>query len=223
VRLHHAVEATLGTPYVDGPLGEGPGAPYDADPLIDLKRVDCVTFIEQAIALAVSPNLATATEKLQRIRYAGGKIDFLTRNHFMEVDWLANNSFCRDVTGTLGLPTEQVTRTIDKAAFFRKVNAPALGQDISAREVTITFIPTALAAKAEPLIPDNSIVAFIGKVDWLFALHCGLVLHGPDGPRLCHASSQAGKAVSVDFSGYVESQSKRYIGFIVYQVNAPAI
>lgn len=220
-RLHHAVDAALGTPYQDGPLGEGPDGKYDKDPLIDLKHVDCVTFIEQSIALAASPDLKGATDLLQRIRYRSGVIDFGTRNHFFEADWLRNNNFCKELTPTLGLPTEKVTRTIDRAAFFRKVNAPDLLQNVKPEPVTVTYIPTSAAEKAEAVIPDGCIIAFIGKVDWLFSLHTGIFLKDANGPRLCHASSKAGKAASMDFSDYVASQKDRYIGFIVYKINKP--
>ena len=68
-RLERVINDSLGTPYHDGPLGEGPGAPYDSDPLIDLSRVDCVTFVEQSVALASAADLAQATKVLQGYRY----------------------------------------------------------------------------------------------------------------------------------------------------------
>ena len=42
-RLSDAARAALGTPYQDGPLGEGPGGDFDTDPMVDFQKVDCVT------------------------------------------------------------------------------------------------------------------------------------------------------------------------------------
>ncbi len=220
-RLHETVTTTLGTPYHDGPLGEGPGATPDADPLIDWTKVDCVTFIEQSIAFAASPNLVSATAFLQQIRYKGGKVDFETRNHFFEADWLRNNTWCKDISNTLGVDTVPLTRTIDRKDFFKRVGAEGLGASMAPEEVTIHYIPSAMATKVESKIPDGCIIAFVGKVDWLFSLHCGLWLNDAQGGKLCHASSKSGKAVSMDLSDYIDSQASRYLGFIVYKVNAP--
>jgi D-alanyl-D-alanine carboxypeptidase/D-alanyl-D-alanine-endopeptidase (penicillin-binding protein 4) len=216
-RLAETVAVTLGTPYDDGPLGEGPGAPYDSDPLIDLTRVDCVTYIEQAVALASSSDLKSATEFLQQIRYKGGKVDYASRNHFLEADWLRNNAWCKDVSGSLGLETVALTRTIDRADFFRRTNAPSVGQRLPVEQVTIHYLPNSLAQAAEAKLPDGCIVAFVGKVDWLFSLHCGIWLNG----KLHHASSKSGKAVAMDLSDYVDGQANRYLGFIAYKINPP--
>ncbi len=107
-RLTEVAVRSLGTPYADGPLGQGPEGTYDKDPLIDLTRVDCVTFVEQAIALAASSSYEEAINTLQQIRYRNGEISFESRHHFMISDWIANNGFCRDVTADLGVPIRTV-------------------------------------------------------------------------------------------------------------------
>ena len=222
-RIAQVVADSAGTPYHDGPLGEGPDAPYDRDPLIDLSRVDCVTFVEQCAAVAAGADFADVTARLQQIRYAGGQVDFATRNHFMVADWIPNNPWCRDVTAELGIPSESLTRTISKAEFFKRVDAEALGQDIADRDVTVDHIPIADAPAAEKRIKKPSVVVFIGKIDWLFALHCGIYLpDGHGGGALYHASSKAGKVTAVSFSDYAREQSNRYLGFTVYEIAPPA-
>jgi hypothetical protein len=221
-RLDRVVTDSLGTPYHDGPLGEGPGAPYDPDPLIDLSRVDCVTFVEQSVALASAGSFARATEVLQNYRYKDGQIDFLNRNHFMLVDWVPNNPWCNDTTSALGIETRNVTRTIRKADFFRRVKAPDLGQDIPDREVSITYIPIEQADAVARSVEKPSLIVFIGHVDWLFALHCGIYL--PDAPergKFVHASSKSGKVVAMDLAAYAASQAERYLGMAVYEIQDP--
>jgi len=221
-RLDRVVHDSIGTPYHDGPLGEGPDGGYDKDPLIDLSRADCVTFVEQSVALAIGISLDDTTRKLQQIRYSGGKVDFATRNHFMIADWIPNNPWCEDVTTQLGVPVESLTRTISKAAFFRLVKAPEVGQDVPDRDVTINYIPINSAAEAVKHIQKPSVVVFVGKIDWLFALHCGIYL--PDaqgGGALYHASSKAGAVAAMDLAAYATEQSSRYLGFTVYEIGQP--
>ena len=222
-RLHRVVAATLGTPYHDGPLGEGPGAKYDADPLIDLSRVDCVTFIEQAVAIAVTDNFEAAVGQLQKIRYRGGKIDFGTRNHFMISDWIANNPWCRDISQDLDVETASATRTISRRSFFEKQNAPELGAGLPDQVQTLHYVPLAQAVAAEANLPNTAILIFIGKIDWLFALHCGVYLRDADGTgKLHHASSKAGKAVALPLAQYLEENKTRYLGFTAYAVATPS-
>lgn len=223
-RLEQVILDSVGTPYHDGPLGEGPNAPCDTDPLIDLSRVDCVTFVEQSVALASASSLSEATKVLQGYRYKDGQIDFLHRNHFMLVDWPPNNPWCLESTAKLGIETKIVTRTISKAGFFRRVKAPELGQDIPDRDVSVTYIPIEQADALEKAIKKPSLVVFIGHVDWLFALHCGIFLPDDAGSgKLYHASSAAGKVAAMNLESYAASQSKRYLGMAVYEISDPSL
>ncbi|MGZ6134961.1 MAG: N-acetylmuramoyl-L-alanine amidase-like domain-containing protein, partial [Myxococcaceae bacterium] len=45
----------LGTPYAHSPLGEGEGP--DPDPRLRLDRMDCLTFVETVMALALSSSV----------------------------------------------------------------------------------------------------------------------------------------------------------------------
>jgi D-alanyl-D-alanine carboxypeptidase/D-alanyl-D-alanine-endopeptidase (penicillin-binding protein 4) len=223
-RVTAIAREALGTPYHDGPLGEGAGAQYDPDPLIDLGRVDCVTYVEQVCALALGDDYEDAVADLQKIRYKDGKIDFETRNHFMISDWAVNNPWCHDVSQELGVDTVALTRTISKREFFPKVKAPELGQNTPDQEVTIHYIPIEKAAEVEEKIPSPAIVVFIGKIDWLFALHCGLQLREDDGKNLLYqASSKAGKVINMPLSEYANEQASRYLGFTVYAIEEPRV
>jgi D-alanyl-D-alanine carboxypeptidase/D-alanyl-D-alanine-endopeptidase (penicillin-binding protein 4) len=222
-RLGAVARASVGTPYQDGPLGEGPEGTHDKDPLMTLKCVDCVTFVEQTVALAGATTHAGTFDLLQKIRYKDGRIDFEHRNHFMITDWIANNPWCQDLTGTLGVATESVTRTISRKGLFEKLKAPAFGVSTPDRSVTLDYVPTSAAAKAAANLPDASLVVFIGNVDWLFALHCGIFLRDADGVgQIYHASSKGGAVIHGDLAAYMEENAKRYRGFTAYKISAPA-
>jgi len=222
-RLAEVAKRSLGTPYADGPLGEGSQGEYDKDPLIDLTRADCVTFVEQTIALAASASYEEALETLRRIRYRDDQVSFENRNHFMISDWIADNTFCRDVTRKLGVPTRTVSRKISRKNFFDRVNAPELGRDTSDRTIELVYLASADVRAAEKSLPSPALIVFVGKVDWLFALHCGFYLRDEQGKGLLyHASSQAGRVVATSLADYLEN-STRYLGFTAYDIAEPEV
>ena len=222
-RVETLARAACGTPYANGPLGEGPDGKYDRDPLMDLSKVDCVTYVEQVLALASAATYQEAFDHLQRIRYRAGRIGFETRNHFMVADWLANNAWCRDVSDTLGVDTESLTRTINRKDFFELVDAPGLGQDVPPQEVTIEYVPGDRAAAAAKKLSSPTLIVFIGKKpEWLFALHTGLYARDDQGtPHLYHASSQAEHVVETDLAQYLSAQAERYLGFTAHAITPP--
>ncbi|MCM0605596.1 MAG: DUF1460 domain-containing protein [Xanthomonadaceae bacterium] len=81
----------IGTPYGFGPLGEGEDGRFDQDPLYRFDQFDCVTFVETALSAALTKNHADFKKHMNHIRYKDGEVDYLTRNHFSEVDWIPNN------------------------------------------------------------------------------------------------------------------------------------
>ncbi len=223
VRLERVIRDSVGTPYFDGPLGEGPTGIFDRDPLVDFTRVDCVTSVEQWIAAASARDYTELFDHLQRIRYKDGVIDFEPRNHFMITDWIASNTFCKPITEELGFATEPVTRTISRKGFFERVKAPGLGLNTPDQVQTVMYIPSARVEDAEKAIPEPSLIIFIGKkVDWLFALHCGFFLRDNQGVgRLYQASKKLGYVAEMDLGDYVREQGDRYLGFTVYTVSEP--
>ena len=221
-RVAAIADAAVGTPYHDGPLGEGPGAPYDDGPQIDLTRADCVTFVEQVIALAESHTHSETVDRLQRIRYRDGDIRFEKRNHFMLADWVHHNPFAHEVTGDLGVATETVTRSVGRKKFFGFHDAQEFIDTATDETRSVVVIPPHAVAAAEAEIPSPSLICFVGKVDWLFALHCGLYLRDESGQgRLYHASSKASEVVAMSLTEYMASQDGRYLGITVHRLDEP--
>lgn len=219
-RVTALARLSLGTPYAGGPLGEGPEGKYDTDPLVDLAHVDCVTFVEQTLALANEPDYEAAVDLLQHIRYEEGRVDFEARNHFMITDWIAHNGFCKDVTAELGVPTEAVTRTIRRHHYFTKYHeAPELGADTPDETRTLQYLPAAHVPGAVERMPSPALVLFIGKLDWLFVLHCGFFVRDGDKDLLIHASSSAKEVVAVDFTDYMADMADSRPGITVYALN----
>lgn len=122
----------LGKPYgFDGPLGEGPGARYDQDPLFRFDTFDCTTFVETVLALAHAQDEQDFEERLRQIRYEHGNIDFTTRNHFTSLDWVPNNianGYLRDITRELAPAgvARVASAVIDKPGWYNTLTADML-------------------------------------------------------------------------------------------------
>jgi hypothetical protein len=66
--------------------------------------VDCLTFVETVMALALSSSVEDVVHVLDSIRYRS-RPDYAARNHLMEAEWLPSNTskgMVRDVTAQLG-------------------------------------------------------------------------------------------------------------------------
>ena len=104
--LHQRIELIsqwfLGLPHEHDPLGEG--AQEDADPLTRYDLFDCLTFVEEVLALALAGDPAHATEVRLDLRY-DGRADYAARRHFMELQWLPDNverGYLVDTTASYG-------------------------------------------------------------------------------------------------------------------------
>lgn len=188
----------LGAEYKTSPLGEEKSP--DADPLIRFDAFDCTTFVETSLADG-------DIEKLNNIRYKDGEIDFLSRNHFIESDWLINNSdMVKNVSSLYG-PTKIRSVTIDKQNWLKVVHN--IDADFKTEKVNLEYIPyedIKIIDTDKPLIV-LFIVGNSEKYDKLgtdvAVVHMGFLL--PDG-RLRHASSQFGKVMDTDFYEYIKNK-----------------
>jgi hypothetical protein len=97
-RMDRISSQFIGKPYLEeGPLGEGDGGRFDRDPRLRLDGFDCTTYVETVISIAKSRQKKDILGWMDRIRYRDGKVGFETRNHFPDVDWIANNTRARIV------------------------------------------------------------------------------------------------------------------------------
>lgn len=194
-------EQYLGKPYSFDPLGEAT-AP-DKDPLIRSDAFDCTTFVETALADG-------DIEKLTKIRYKNGRVGFKNRNHFIETDWLPNNSdLVENVSAKYG-KTAIRTVTINRAAWMKRVHN--VSDSTPVKTVKLEYIPYNNLGNIKndrPLVvlfvlAGNS--KFIKKTGTELAVHhMGFLL--PNG-MLRHASSSGGGVIDVNFNEYVAKRKK---------------
>ncbi len=88
-RMAAVSEPMLGRPYARDPLGEGEGT--DPDPRARYDAFDCLTFVEETLALSFSAEPTHAAFFRRQLRYGSQSPTYAHRRHFMELQWIPGN------------------------------------------------------------------------------------------------------------------------------------
>lgn len=211
-RFVQASALFFGTTYKDGPLGEGDFGGPDVDPRVDFDAVDCVTYLEQSLALALfagsdpaGASPASFLRTLDHVRYREGRVDFPDRNHYMMRDWVPANSWLlQDVTAQL-VPgaAVAVTHTIDRAQFLRAKGVTPRPAVDDAGPLTMHVVPRESVAKVASAIRSGDLVFWAAQKDGIDIAHTGLAVRDSSGALLFrHASSKAGRVVQEPLADY---------------------
>lgn len=224
-RLEHFSRALLKKPYLLGPMGESYLDPVESKPLVYLDSVDCVTFVEHALALALAPSEDSLFTQLQKIRYKDGVISYATRKHYLLLDWVGEGKFAKVV------PMQgdtAISRTMPKNDFFKAKKMKYLvdGAPAADPQVSIRYLPYAKACEWAKTARSDSLkvmgVAFIGKSEKIDATHTGFVVLKPgDVPRLRHASSLRKQVVEQSLLEYLQSRKGKLPGITLFEFTAP--
>lgn len=207
-RILEATAGFVGSPYVNSPLGEGAG--HDPDPLIRWDAVDCVTMIEESIALSTAEP-TTLVESLNALRYDGPP-SWENRLHIMESQWLPENvkrGLLRDVTAQWGGEKTRRVKKVISAATWKEKSGVGLALPASKRSVgTYEFdiVPSDVAAEALRAAPAGLLVVVV-RADRPHVItrvsHVGVLVQTPKGPMLRHASRSFKKVVDEPLSKYL--------------------
>ncbi len=198
-RLVTLARAHLGQPYALYLLGEAPFESTDAEPVWRHDQSDCVTFVEHILAYSLCDNLRDAVRLLQRIRYTGGCISVLTRNHYTEADWNIHNDWLlEDITRSLGgEAVQQYSLKIDRAKFF--LDRYQLNTDFPIQELLVDYIPWKAMGDVKSQLRDGDVVNFVygqGEAKWIG--HVGFVVIDDGVPSLLHSQKPRVRIESVE-------------------------
>jgi hypothetical protein len=226
-RLSVYSELAKGTPYRSHPLGEGAKGKYDRHPLINFSAVDCLTYCEQILAMALADSYEEMFQCLQRLRYRDGVIDIRCRNHFTVSDWLPNNSWLvQDATEEIGAEHAlSMTKTIDRVANLRKQGVPAkeLTGILPPEVMTVKYIPEAALPAIAPRLRGGEIACVVQSRPGIFIAHLGFVLRDSTGRVFFrNASARRGikRVVDEDFDDLVKflRRNPSWVGMIFLRV-----
>lgn len=190
------------------------GTPYAADMLIgtatqpeklviDLRRVDCFTYLDYVDALTRSTDRDQFVANLIETRYADGQVSFLQRKHFFS-DWSHTaRTSATDITATLSTAAVTVAKHLNA-----KGDGGTYLPGLPVVDRAITYIPSAAV--------DSNLVRQLHTGDYIGAYadqpgldvtHVGIFVATPTGPVLRNASSLTATNQVVDspFADYVHS------------------
>lgn len=196
----------VGTAYVPQTLEvEGPEGL-----VINFRGLDCVTFVENAFALARfvkaggaaglddRPSAEAAYARLlMELRYRNGRIDgYASRLHYFS-DWIADNArrgLVSDIGGVLGgEPDDEpvVFMSTHPEAYRQLADAANLARVREAEAVLTaagrTYVPEDRIANVASEIRDGDIIAATSTVPGLDVAHTGLALWVDGALHLLHA------------------------------------
>lgn len=190
----------LGVPYV------GKTLEYEPERLIvNLREMDCMTFVENVLALAEAsasgtPSWQTYLEKLQQIRYRDGKIeDYTSRLHYTS-DWIYENEkkgLIADITKEIGgvpLAMDVSFVSTHPESYMQLQSHPEYIAVMAKKEKEINsrqyyYIPKEEIDKREAQIRTGDIVCFVTSIKGLDISHVGIVHKEGDKMTFIHASN----------------------------------
>lgn len=182
-----AISAALrGRPYLADPLGEGQA--IDADPFARYDVFDCLTYVEEVLALALSADPAHAASVRDGLRYGGAERTYARRHHFMELQWIPaaiSGGWLVDTTREYG-ETILLEREVTDATWRDWNKRPQFAHaddELPKGVMRLHVLPLETArAVADRLRPGTVVLTVREDRPWvpLWVTHVGLVVQGPD-------------------------------------------
>ncbi|NMO22349.1 DUF1460 domain-containing protein [Pyxidicoccus fallax] len=231
-RLLRMSERFINTPYVLSPLGEGQGV--DPDPTFRLDAVDCLTFVEQSMALGLARGEPDVAPLLETLRYASTP-SYEDRNHLMEAQWLPNNirkGFLVDVTRRYaGEDAVAVTKTLTPLTWQSR-SSLALGLPKERRPVgtyPLNMLPLEKVMAHARSIPSGTILVVLREDLPLKATrvtHLGFVVQRKKRTFLRHASRGGyNRVVDEDLETFLARNARyekwKVTGVSLFEVRRP--
>jgi hypothetical protein len=193
-RMKAISEPLVGLPYVIDATGEG-RAP-DLDPPARYDAFDCLTFVEEVLALAIPGDPLAAPLVRHQLRYGDAAATYSNRSHFMLEEWIPRNianGLLVDITAELGEAHLLVKEINDKTwSWWGKRKYFEL-PDSRLPTGTFQLQLMSLGAAFEVLedIPDGALILTVRESREyvpIVVTHIGFKIPGTDVPRMRHAT-----------------------------------
>lgn len=208
-RIEAVTRSFLGLPYQNDAAGEGEG--IDPDPPARYDTFDCLTFVEEALGVALAGDPLYAPGVRDALRYRGAPA-YTSRRHFMEAQWIPDgiaNGLFTDITASVGRArTLTKTVTLDtwrgwrRRALFRVPDAL-----LPVGTWSLRYLDLAEAAATASRVPPGAIVVTV-RIDRPYipvvVTHVSLAIPAEDGAgptvplRMRHATRMGARTVRDD-------------------------
>lgn len=215
----------IGQPYVEGALDRT----VEEALVVDLTGFDCVTFVENVLALAQAvqagtPSYDAYVRNLEALRYRDGRLDgYCSRLHYF-TDWMLDNErrgAVRLVSQDFGQPFD---KTIDFMSGHRDAYPKLVGndslfaciEDVEAglRGHDLYYVPQDDIRGIYDQLQAGDIIATATDIDGLDVTHTGFVFKDGERTGFLHASLTGEVKVSDDLAEYI-ADNRVQTGIIV--------
>lgn len=212
-RIKAIADYFKGSPYIAGSLDAG----VKEELVINLRGFDCLTFVENVLALNLtiqsnSPDFDLFKNKISFIRYRDGVLnDYPSRLHYTS-EWISNNQkkgilkAINQGPNAVGFPLNVGFMSANPSSYNALKSNPSFVKQIAAIEAKINtlvfrYIPKSKVLKANSLIKDGDIIAITTNISGLDFSHIGFAVKDEYGiVHLLHASSSSKEVVFSDVS-----------------------
>ena len=205
----------LGTPYQENTL-IGDSNTTEAL-VVNFNSVDCFTLIDYVEALTRSHDQKSFIDSLVRVRYIGGRVDYLSRRHFFS-DWFISAPYNgRDVTQLISSDYKTSEKKLNK-----KSGGGEYIHGLGVYKRKINYIPgSSINQKILDRLKTGDYVGVYSPLEGLDVTHVGILIRHDGQVWFRNASSLAAnkKVVDVPFLEYMRSKP----GIIVLRSGLPDI
>jgi hypothetical protein len=200
--------------------------------IVNLRELDCTTFVENCLAIARTIKSGKATfekftSELEKIRYRNGKLNgYGSRLHYFG-EWITDNQakgIVEDVTqklGGLSCPVVLNFMSTHPDSYPQLKANTVLIDEIKQVEIRVSaapffFIPKEKIAIHENEIMNGDIVALVTRIPGMDVSHVGILYKKDGRVFLLHASLSGGKVetTKVPLADYLKD-SKNTTGIFV--------
>lgn len=215
----------LGLPYVEGALD----APDVESLVVDLGGFDCVTFVENTLAIAQAAKAGTPTydryvQNLEALRYRDGALDgYCSRLHYFS-DWLRDNA----ARGNIELVSRGFGQPFDKTITFMSEHRDAYaklvandsllacieGVEAQLADHGMYYVPQGQIRGIYDQLQAGDIIATTTDIGGLDVTHTGFIFKDDTRTGFMHASITGEVKVSDDLADYIQG-NKVQTGIIV--------
>ena len=218
LRMKEVTQPLLGKPYLLNGIGEMQEP--DPDPIVRYDAFDCLTFVEEALSLALGETPEQINQIRKELRYGDGEVVYENRNHFMVSQWIPNaieKGYLKDITHTLG-ETHVVSKTITRRTwerwrgrrhFFLQTDQFPVGT----YRLGVLSLDAAFGAISD--IPEGALVVVVRQSNpynpvWI--THLGFVVrHSDRDVRIRHATKMSGGVVKEHYLKWYFEHIRLYL------------
>ncbi|WP_265694417.1 N-acetylmuramoyl-L-alanine amidase-like domain-containing protein [Providencia rustigianii] len=208
-KVINATTILLGTPYNNRTLNMNPLLPERL--VIDLKAMDCMTFIEYSEAFKHADNLEQFSQHLEKVRYIDAKVAFDSRRHFF-TDWSQEHDrLVDDITSQLSPHTISVNKQLNL-----KENGGKYISSLDSKSRVIHYIPVRfIDHRVLSQLKTGDYIGIYSPSSGLDVTHVGIVIRENNKILFRHASSQHKnfQVIDIELSQYLKGKE----GILVFR------